>query len=115
MWQALTQLIQQANVRQDKNEIESTWLNGKRTARNLIKKTLSGRLEWSQLGLVPVASKLCRVDTTAAGFMLVLHVQKDRGVQLHDSTDDNSQSVWAADFSWIVRWLFIRRCFRGHF
>jgi hypothetical protein len=116
-WSGLAKLMQLANAHQGKCGLNGLYFNaamqGKKSNKNLIKRTISGALEWRRLSFVP-GVYLCGAVTAVAGHMFVLHATAE-DLWVHDSMELHRQPFDSIDYSWVARWIFVYRCFPGHF
>ena len=87
---------------------------GKASKTNLITNTVSGQIDLTLLDLTVGGVYLCTV-ACGPGHMFVLHVVSSTDIRVYDSIEGGCQPLSEVDFSWVLRWISIRKVFRGHF
>ncbi|GLE06773.1 hypothetical protein PINS_up016318 [Pythium insidiosum] len=113
-WKDLTKLMQLSNSLLKKKSGVGVRFPAKRSKANLIRRTVSGRIDLEDLVMSP-GVYLCGVATGNAGHMFVLQKFDTGIVRVHDSIDHRSQLYEDADFGWVIRWVFMIQCVIGHF
>jgi hypothetical protein len=113
-WQDLTKLMQLCTSGQKKQGGLGMTFGGKRSKKNLVRRTISGPFNIGELEMQP-GVYLCGVATATAGHMFVLRVKSDRGITVFDSLKSKPEPFNIRNFPWVTRWLFVRQCFAGHF
>lgn len=105
-WQRLTQLMQLANAAQKKAGRYGICFGGKRSNTNVVCSKIGGAVDWRNFGLES-GVYLVGALTAVAGHMFVLHAT-DEELWVHDSMEKERKPFSAADFSWVIRWQFVR-------
>jgi hypothetical protein len=106
-------LLQSANGQYKKAGSDGLTFGGTGSKTNLIRKTVSGHIDLPLLGLTK-GVYFCTVSC-GAGHMFVLHVVSPTDFRVYDSIEGRRQNLSEVDFSWVIRWISIRKVFRGHF